>query len=58
MYQDAQTRHHNQHAKPRMFEVGQSVMARNFGSGSKRMPGVVKQIRGPLSYVIEMVPGV
>ena len=41
-----------------MFEVSQTDMARNLGSGSKWMPGVVKQIRGPLSYVIEMDTGV
>ena len=36
-----------------MFEVSQSDMARNLGSGSKWMPGVVKQIRSPLSNMIE-----
>ena len=41
-----------------MFEVSQSDMARNLDSGSKWMPGVVKQIRGPLPYVIEMDTGV
>ena len=58
MHQDAQTRHHNQHAKPYMFEVSQSDIARNLGSGSKWMPGVVNRIQGPLSYVIEMDTGV
>ena len=58
MHQDAQARHHNQHAKPHMFEVSQSDIARNLGSGSKWMPGVVNRIQGPLSYVIEMDTGV
>ena len=58
IHQDAQTRHHNQHAKPHMLEVSQTDIARNLGSRSKWMPGVLKQIRGPLSYVIEMDNGV
>ena len=29
LQQDVQTRHHNQHAKARKFEVGDQVMAQN-----------------------------
>ena len=58
IHQDAQTRHHNQLAKPHMFEVSQTDMARNMGSRSKWMPEVLKQIQGTLSYVIEMDNGV
>ena len=57
-HQDSQTRHHNQHTKSHMFEVSQTDMARNLGSRSKWMPGVLNQIRGPHSYVIEVDNGV
>ena len=57
LQQDVQTRHHNQHAKARKFEVGDRVMAQNFGAGSKWMPGVIVQKKGPLSYVIQVKSG-
>ena len=40
--------------KPRKLEIGVSVMAQNFGSGSKWLPRIIQQKQGPLSYVIEM----
>ena len=58
MHQGNQTRHHNQHTKSCMLQVSQSDMARNLDSRSKWMPRVVKQIRGPLYYVIEVDNGV
>ena len=58
LQQDAQARQHNQHTKTREFQIGERVMARNFGSGDKWMPGKVKEKNGPLSYLIELESGI
>ena len=57
LQQEVQTHNHDQHAKPRNLEIGASVMTRNFGSGSKWLPGIIRQKQGPLSCVIEMETG-
>ena len=44
---------HNQHAKTRCFEVGQQVMARNYGTGPKWPPAVVKSRLGPVTLLVE-----
>ena len=57
LQQEVETRNHDQHAKPRNLEIGEFIMAWNFGSGSKWLPGIIQQKQGPLSYVIEMETG-
>ena len=44
----------DQHAWQREFTVGQSVMTKNFGSGSAWIPGVIVEQIGPLTYVINV----
>ena len=40
-WQSQQKDRYNQHARQREFTVGQSVMAKNFGSGFAWIPGVI-----------------
>ena len=51
--QSKQAQHHTQHAKPRCFEVRQQIMARNYGSGHKWRPAVVKSRLGPVTLLVE-----
>ena len=51
--QSHQVQQHDQHAKSRQFDVGQQVMARNYGPGSKWCPAVVKSRVGPLTVLVE-----
>ena len=37
---------HDRHARERQFEVGDSVFARNFGTGQKRLAGTVVTVKG------------
>ena len=49
---------HNQHAKARQVDVGQSVMVRNLRpSGPKWIPGTVLKQTGPLSYIVQVNSG-
>ena len=48
---------HDQHARPRSFYVGQSVMARNFGHGNKWIAGVVARQLGPVTYLVDVSDG-
>ena len=52
--QDAQKTNHDQHAKARSFDIGDSVFARDFPTGTKWLPGVISKIKGPLSYVVKL----
>ena len=51
--QSKQAQQHNQHAKPRCFEVGQQIMAHNYGPGPKWHPAVVKSRLGPVTLFVE-----
>jgi hypothetical protein len=52
--QAKQSQHHDQHAKSRKFNVGQQVMARNYGPGPKWIPAVIKSHLGPLTVSVEV----
>ena len=51
--QSKQVQHHDQHAKPQQFQVGQRVMARNYRSGPRWCPGMVKSCLGPRTVLVE-----
>ena len=55
--QAEQKRHHDSHSDQRSYKMGDNVMARNFRGGPKWLPGVVAEVKGPLSYVIQMKNG-
>ena len=52
-----QVQHHDKRAKPRQMQIGQKVMARNFRSGYKWVPGVIVECLGPLTYLVEIQEG-
>ena len=41
----------------RELSVGQAVMAKNYGSGEKWLPGIVSQRQGPVSYLVQTEKG-
>jgi hypothetical protein len=55
--QAKQKEQHDQHARPRNFYVGQSVMARNFGSGDSWVSGVIVRQLGPVTYLVNVSDG-
>ena len=55
--QSQQKDRYDQHARQREFTMGQSVIAKNFGSGSVWIPGVIVEQIGPLTYVINISDG-
>ena len=48
--------HDNTHTE-QVFEIGQSVVVRNYHEGSKWMPGVIIENTGPVSHVVKTFDG-
>ena len=48
---------HDQHSKFREFQIGQSVLARNYRPGPLWLPGIIEERTGPLSYVVTLGSG-
>ena len=55
--QTTQSDHHNLHARAHEFNIGQTVMIRNFQGQPKWIPGEIVQKNGPLSYVVKTQTG-
>ena len=57
--QAMQKQHHDSRAsqQERCYKVGDSVMTRNYRHGPKWLPGTVAEVKGPLSYVIQLNSG-
>ena len=56
--QASQVAKHDQHAKMRNFQIGHSVMARNFRpSGPKWVQAIILKQTGPLSYIVKTESG-
>ena len=55
--QAKQKEQHDQHSRFRRFEIGQSVVAKNFGSGDSWIAGVIAQQLGPLTYLVDVSGG-
>lgn len=55
--QQVQKEQHDQHAKSRYFEVGDTVYTRNFGYGPRWVQGVIQDITGPVSYKVAIGSG-
>ena len=49
-----QKRYHDSHSTFRQFDVGQSVLVRNFREGTKWIFGTVIEQTGPVSYRIQV----
>ena len=50
----AQKRQHDVYLKKRVFKVDDPVLVKNFGSGPTWLSGIVKEVRGPLSYMVTL----
>ena len=58
--QERQKAAHDSHAKPRSFQVGDLVFVKNFSGSHPNplwIPGQVSQVKGPLSYQVELQGG-
>ena len=55
--QAQQKANHDRHSKEQEFTDGQFVLAKNFRSGPKWMPGVIVEVLGPLSYHVKLTDG-
>ena len=55
--QSQQKAQHDTRARPRKFELGETVFVKNFGPGQKWLPGKVVEMTGPVSYRVEMEDG-
>ena len=55
--QAEQKQQHDSHSAQRSYKMGDTVMARNYRKGPKWLPGVVAEVKGPVSYLIQMKGG-
>lgn len=55
--QTVQKSNHDQHAHGREMTVGQLVMARNLRPGDAWIPGVVVEVLGPVSFLVDVGEG-
>ena len=55
--QEYQKARHNQKAKSQIFHVGNQVFVKNFGAGSKWLPGQIVKMSGPVSFLVERENG-
>ena len=56
--QAEQKQHHDNHSMQRLYRVGDNVMALNFHRRPKWLLGVIAEVKGPLSYIIQLKSGV
>ena len=50
----AQKRYHDVHSKERHFQIGDPVFVQNFSSGPTWLPGIIKEVKGPVSYTVTL----
>ena len=48
---------HDVHSRPRDYQVGDKVYARNYGPGPLWLPGAVLEVRGSVLYSIQLEDG-
>ena len=53
--QMTQKKNHDSHSRDRVFQVGDLIF--DFGNGPVWLPGEIKEIRGPLSYIVVLNDG-
>ena len=54
----AQKRQHDVHCKEQVFQIGDPVFVRNFGSGPTWLLDTVKEVQGSLSYTVRLPDGI
>ena len=52
--QDSQEKQ-NSHSPTRNLQVGQRVWVRNYRSGPRWIPGIVEEVKGPVSYIVRIL---
>ena len=57
MKQHTQKFNHDQRARSRTLQVGDTVNIRNFPAGNGWLPGIIEEETGPLSYRIKLQDG-
>ena len=57
LVREHQKKTHNAHARPRDLAIGTTVYAKNFRQGPPWLPGVIKELTGPVSYTVEVEDG-
>ena len=55
--QEDQKARYDKKAKSRTFHVGNHVFVKNFGAGSKWLPGKIVNMSGPVSFLVELEDG-
>ena len=55
--QAQQKEKHDQHARKQDFQVGQSVMVNNMGTGPRYTPGMIIKKLGPVTYIVGVSAG-
>ena len=55
--QDQQKKNHNVRSQSRSFVIGESVYARNYGQGSKWLPGLVIDTEGSVLFRVRLIDG-
>ena len=55
--QQKQKAEHDALARQTTFSQGEVVYARNFGTESRWLPGVIQEISGPVSYLVKLTDG-
>ena len=55
--QDQQKKNHNVRSQSRSFVIGESVYARNYGQGSKWLPGLVIETEGSVLFRVRLIDG-
>ena len=55
--QEAQKVHHDKSAKHRQFQIGDAVYVKDFTAHKSWIPGIVSEVKGPLSYHVTIADG-
>ena len=48
---------HDVRCKDRQFSIGDSVFTKNFGQGPQWLPGVIDEMKGPVTYLVRLTGG-
>lgn len=56
--QNSQKKHHDKQLSERSFQVGDTVITRNFSHGPNWIPGFITKVTGPLSYKVMLGDGI
>ena len=55
--QASQKQYHDRHSKPRSFQQGDKVLVRNYCGQPSWLPGIIRDVLGPVSYQVALADG-